>query len=354
MNENRRTPNFFWPVIFIGVGAILLLTNMGLMDFEVLDLVNIARLWPLLLVAIGVNLLFGRNASWVGSAISLLLGLAVIAVVVFGPTYLEPVASSDLITESFSEPLDDADSAKVTLDFDRGSLEVSSLRDGDNLIESEVTHDGRLDFDASGGSRRNVSMRLDSDSAFWELDFLDDQQIKGVVGLSPDLPIDLYVDIGGGTAELDLGGLNLSDLEVDSGSGRIELVMPSGYVPANLGAGSGRIEVQAAEDSELDLDVEVGSGRIVLTLAEGVWGDAELQSGSGSITVYVPKGLAVRVTGTTGSGSVNVPSDFDRVSGSDHVTGDSGTWESPDFDEADEQLVIEFSVGSGSVRIRYE
>jgi hypothetical protein len=354
MNENRRTPNFFWPVIFIGVGAILLLTNMGLLEFEVLDLVNIARLWPLLLVAIGVNLLFGRNVSWVGSAISLLLGLAVIAVVVFGPTYLKPVTSSDLITESFSEPLEDAVSAKVSLDFDRGTLEVSPLDDSSNLIESEVTHDGRLNFNASGNSRRNVSMRLDSDSAFWELDFLDEQQIKGEVELNPDLPIDLYVDIGGGTAELDLDGLDLSDLEVDSGSGRIELVMPSGLVPANLSAGSGRIEVQTAEDSELDLDVEVGSGRIVLTLAEGVWGDAELQSGSGSITVYVPEDLAVRVTGTTGSGSVNVPNDFDRISGSGNVTGDSGTWQSPGFNQADGQLVIEFSVGSGSVRIRYE
>jgi hypothetical protein len=354
MNENKRTPNFFWPVILIGVGAILLLTNLGLMEFEVLDLVNIARLWPLLLVAIGVNLLFGRNASWVGSAISLLLGLSVIAFVVFGPSFIEPLPGTDLVTESFSDPLTDAESARVNLDFDRGTLEVSPLMDSDNLIETEVTHNGSLDFSASGDSRRNVTLKLDSDFAFWEFDFLDEQQIEGIVGLNPELPIELLVDIGGGNADLDLVGLNLTSLEVDSGSGRIELVMPSGQIPANLGAGSGRVAVQTVEETELDLEIEVGSGRITLGVVENVFGKVDLQSGSGSITVYLPEGLAVRLTGTAGSGSVNVPNDFDRISVTGNTSGDSGTWQSPGFDQADEQLVIEFGVGSGSVRVRYE
>lgn len=354
MNENKRTPNFFWPVIFIGVGAILLLTNLGLMEFEVLDLVNLVRLWPLLLVVIGINVLFGKTASWVGSGFSLLLGLSVIAFIVFGPSYIEPLSAKDLITESYSDPMADAESARVKLDFDKGTLEVSSLFDSDNLIEAEVTHDERLDFSSSGDSRRNVILKLDSDPEFWQLEILGEQQTKGVVGLNPDLPIELLVDIGGGTAALDLEGLNLSDLEVNSGSGRIELVMPSGQVPANLGAGSGRVEVQTVEATELDLEVEVGSGRIVLTVVEDVFGKVDLQSGSGSITVYIPEGLAVRLTGTAGSGSVTAPNDFDRISVTGNTSGDSGTWQSPGFDQADEQLVIEFSVGSGSVRVRYE
>lgn len=354
MNDNKRTPNFFWPVIFIGAGAILLLTNMGLMDFEVWDLLNIARLWPLILIAIGVNVLFGRNTSWVGSIISLLLGLSMVAVVVFGPTFIEPLPNTELVTESYYDPLGAAESARVNLDFDRGMLVVSPLIDSDNLFETEVSHNGDLDFKTSGDPRRNITLRLDSDSAFWELDFLDDQQINGMVELTPVLPIELYVDIGGGNAELDLDGLTLTELEVDSGSGTIDLVMPAGEVPTNLGAGSGRIEVQTAEGAELDLEIEVGSGRITLTLAEDVFGSVDLQSGSGSITVYVPRELAVRVTGTTGSGSVNVPNDFVRISGSGNISGDSGTWQSPGFDQADEQVVIEFSVGSGSFRVRYE
>jgi hypothetical protein len=354
MSENNRAPNLFWPVILVGAGVILLLSNLGLFKFEFLDLVNLARLWPLLLVAIGVNILFGKNRTWLGSFFSLALGLAVIAFFLIAPSYLEPVSGADFIVESFTEPMDGAEAARVSLDFDRGTVAVFPLTGNENLAEIEVTHNQDLDFGSSGSTRRNVTVHLDSGTSFGFLDFLEEQQILGEVGLNPDLPIELSIDVGGGNADLDLSGLQLTDLEVSSGSGTITVIYPDRLLRAVLGAGSGSIEIQTTPDSELDLDAEVGSGRIRMEIADGVFGEAELQSGSGSITVYIPKGCALLVTGTTGSGSVTVPNDFERISGSGSVTGDSGTWRSPDFEAAEFQLVIEFNIGSGSFRVVYE
>jgi hypothetical protein len=354
MSDNNRAPNFFWPVILVSAGVIMLLSNLEIYEFEILDLMSLVQLWPLLLVAMGVNLLFGKTRSWLGSLFSLVLGLAVVAFFLLAPDYIEPVSSADFVTESFTEALDEAESARVTVDFDRGTLEVFPLTDSPNLAEVEVTHNQDLDFRTSGGTQRNVTVNLDSGTTFGFIDFLEEQQIVGEIGLSPDLPIELTVDVGGGNAVLDLEGMSLTDLDVNSGSGSIELVHPVGNFRAVLGAGSGSIEVQTRAGSELDLKAEVGSGRIRLTIAEDVYGEVDLQSGSGGITVYVPEGAAVLVTGTTGSGSVHVPNDFDRVSGSGSLSGDSGTWRSPGFEDAEFQLVIEFSIGSGSFRVVYD
>lgn len=352
MSENKRYPNLFWPVILVGAGVILLLSNLGLMDFEISNLLNIFQLWPLLLVAIGINLLFGGRRNVVSSVFSLLLGLIVIGAVVFAPTLIAPV--SPLETDTYTDLLGDAESARVRLDFDRSSLEVFALADSDNLIEVEVLHSGKLDFTSSGDSNRNINLKLETGSIFGPFDFLVEQQYQSEVGLSAELPIELIVDIGSGNAYLDLEELNITDLEVDSGSGKIELVHPAGAAKTNLGAGSGVIDVETVAGTELDLKAEAGSGRIELRLADEVTGYVKVQSGSGRITIYIPRGLPVRIKGTTGSGNISVPNDYLRVSGSNQIAGDSGTWESPEYDNSDEQLRIEFSLGSGSFQLIYE
>ena len=115
MDNYNRPPNFFWPVILVGAGVILLLANLGIVEVEMLDFINLIQLWPLLLVAIGINLLFGSKVSWLGSLLSLLLGLAVVAFFLFAPNYITPLASADMVTESFTEELDGAESARQGL-----------------------------------------------------------------------------------------------------------------------------------------------------------------------------------------------------------------------------------------------
>ena len=349
--EYRRFPNLFWPITLIGLGVVFLLTNLDIIDPVRVDV--LWRMWPVFLVLVGVNLLFGRR-SWVSSVLSALLALAVVAFLIFAPQVLDVLPEADMVTESFSEEVDGASSATVTLDFDRGDLKVELLEGSSNLFEAEVTHNEEVDFRTSGSSNRTVRMELENLGAPDFGFMLPDQRITADVGLAGDVPLDLQVEIGSGSADLFLTGLELTSLEAASGSGGIEAFLPAGDFPVKLSAGSGSLDVETAANSELDLNANVGSGRITLTLAEGSSGRVELDSGSGGIRVYIPEGMAVRVDASTGSGSVNVPGGFVRVSGGDNLVGDSGTWESPDFDDADEQVFIDVEVGSGSVRVIYQ
>src|SRR5690242_11383019 len=67
----RRTP-LVGPLLLIGAGLVFLLINMGVLDEGVW--VQLLQLWPLLLIAIGLDLLIGRR----NPGLSLLIVLVVL------------------------------------------------------------------------------------------------------------------------------------------------------------------------------------------------------------------------------------------------------------------------------------
>jgi len=351
MNENKNFPNLFWPIIFIGVGTLLFLSNLGMIDS--IDANILWRLWPVFLVIVGVNLLFGRSNRVFASLVSAMLAVAIVAFLFFSPTIAESLPTPQMQTETFEVPLDGADSAEVHLDFDRGNLTVYGLASGANLFEAVVNHNERVTFRNTGASRQTIRLALNNTNAFRIGDLVSDQKVTGDVGLAAGLPLDLDIEIGSGNADLTLSALEIVSLQANSGSGTLDVVLPGGELVADLGSGSGSIKVETAEDSVLDLKANVGSGKITISVAEGTSGALELDSGSGGITVVVPEGMAVQVRGETGSGGVNLPREFVRTAGEDSVVGDSGTWETPGFAEAQAKLYIRFEVGSGSLRVEY-
>jgi hypothetical protein len=349
MNENRKFPNLFWPILFIGIGVYYLLANMGM-----IDAVNFSvffRFWPVFLVVAGINMLFSGSRRWLASVLSGLLALLLVAFLFLAPTLVGSLPEIEVTTESFSEPFEDARSADVVVDFDSGAISVSALDDSPNLFEAEVRHNHRVDFSASGGSDRNIRLRLDAIAGFG--DWFESSQTRADISLAPDVPTDLTVDIGSGSTTLDLTALTLTDLMAGSGSGSIDVALPGGTYPAEISSGSGGIIVETAEDAVLDLGIDVGSGRIVVALAEGNSGQISLDSGSGSVTLVIPEGLAIQLRGDTGSGSVNLPAGFTKISGDDDFSGESGVWETPGFAAAVQQLIIRFDLGSGSLRVSY-
>jgi lia operon protein LiaF len=68
MENARRQGGLFGPVLLIGLGILFLLSNLGLLTLDIGSL--IARFWPLILIAIGLDLLLGRR-SGLGGLIAL-------------------------------------------------------------------------------------------------------------------------------------------------------------------------------------------------------------------------------------------------------------------------------------------
>ena len=81
----EKPVHFFWPVVFIGVGALWLLVAMNILpSTQALALLN---LWPILLIVAGIDLMIGRRFP----VINLALGLATVGALFFfafaGPAF---------------------------------------------------------------------------------------------------------------------------------------------------------------------------------------------------------------------------------------------------------------------------
>lgn len=118
----------FWPVIFLGVGTIWLLGNLGYI--QAFNPYALLSLWPLLLIGLGLDLLIGRRSVWIGA----LLGLAILAVagfLLFTRDDLRPQV--ELLSAHFSEPVGQASTAEITLKLGNGQNTLFALEDGGNL-----------------------------------------------------------------------------------------------------------------------------------------------------------------------------------------------------------------------------
>lgn len=287
--------------ILIGIGVVFLLMN-------VLD-INWGRLWPLILVVLGLYLLFGRNS--IGS-----------------PTK----------TGYFNTPLGGTKSARMNLNLSIGEAQVTSLTGSDKLIDAEVHYVGEIDFSVSGEEEKVVTLRQTSDSGLQWLNpatwFANFDGLPWRIGLSPDVPLELNFSGGAGRSELNLRGLNITGLRLQGGVGQMNLSLPTsvdGY----------------------DVRIQGGVGETRLDVPANTTSNIEIQGGVGQIVLNAPSNVALRLRSRGGIGTVNVSSRFTRTAGgdSDFELGKTGTWETPDFESAAHKIEIDYVGGVGSLRV---
>ena len=306
----RRAPGLFWPIILIGLGVILLLSNLGRLPADPWPLLS--RLWPVILIVIGLDILLGRRSVWGGvfsAALALLVIGSVIALLYIAqnyPTWYH-FSASEFHTQHIAHPLGDVRQAEVRIDFPGGLGTLSALEDSSNLIEGDVTYPGELvDMFSSSGSSARV--QLDSRFFGWGLMWREAGSRRWMLGLNPRAEYDLTLDTGSGSYEFDLRKLTLRSFALDSGSGYVALTLP---------------------------DAEKAPRRF------------RLNAGSGAVDIRAPEGAALRVEYDGGSGALIVPG-LRKVSGGRR----DGVYESAGFSPSGLYLIIELDGGSGSVTIR--
>ena len=287
--------------ILIGLGVIFLITN-------VLD-VNLWRLWPLVLVVIGLYLLFGRNS--IGSTAK---------------------------SGHFSAPLDDAKSADVDLNLSVGQATVSALSSSDRLIDADLTYVGDIDFDVTGDLEKSVRLRQRADTTlqwFNPGNWFNGDEYHWQIGLSPAVPMDLRVQGGVGRSQLDLRRLDLTAFRLQGGVGETTLHLPEAEIayPARISGGMGEVRVTLPPATSMSMDI---------------------QGGVGEITLETPPATALRVTSRGGIGDVKVPSRLRKISGGegDFELSKSGTWETDDYAQAEHRIEINYKGGVGELKIR--
>ncbi len=316
MDENRitfrrRRPSIVWPVLLIGVGVTLLLGNLDQLPAN--SGLLLARLWPALLILAGIDIVVGRRstAGWLfGGLLAVVVVGGLIALLVFAPDLpiMEQLtAAPEYQVADIEEPLDEVETADVEIDWGSGINSLNALdADSDTLISGSYGYYGDLVYTFNpSGSRATI--RLDSRLFVIGVHIAFESPDRSL-SLHPDVVYNLELNTGSGKNEFDLDELQLSRLEIDGGSGAIDLTLPGG-------------------DYRTSID-----------------------GGSGALTIHLPAGAAVRVDLDGGSGSFNSDSELELVRGDK----DDGVYETDGFTDADQQIIIILDQGSGRVTIKFD
>lgn len=288
-DRRRHLPGIVGPTILIGAGAILLLNTTGLVDWDIWAVMW--RLWPVILIAVGLDILIGRRSVAASALVA-----ATMLVVMIGGAWALASGMTPEATETIAQPRNGISRADVTISPAAADLRIAAGSDGGMLVTGTVdrARGQRLvqDYQGSGGVG---SYTLKTDEASGNGDLNWDLQ------LARDLPISLYVKSGVGRATIDLTGMQLTGLDVDTGAGQTIVTLPT-------------------------------QGRF----------SANIDAGIGEVIVRVPVGMAVRVHISTGLGNAHVPSGYIQ----------QGDWYvSPNYDTATDRIELDISGGIGRIAV---
>lgn len=337
MQSRIEYRSLFWPLALIGAGVTWLLYQQGILSPANISV--LFRLWPLLLIIIGLDLLYGRRSPRLGALIGLGAIVLFVVLMLIGPA-LGWAAPVEMKTAAYAEPLEGAESAQVTLGPGMGGLNVTPLRDSSSLLEADIKYVGDVKYTTEGGAARVVDLSQPGsvNLGFESLGiFLNpDQQLEWNVRLNPTVPLDLTARVGTGGVNLDLSDFaQLTRLRVDAGTGSLDVTLPAAENPYRV-------------------EVAMGTGAGTIRIEDGAAVELVANTGTGGFTIDVPDSAVVRLVASTGTGSITVPDWLARVSGADdsRFTGDSGTWESASFDGAATAITIQYQGGTGGLTIR--
>ena len=288
-------------VFWIGLGVVFLLTNLGVFAWNAWDV--ILNLWPILLIAIGLDILVGRRSTWGAIlAMAVLILVLVVALWFLGSGAL---TGQGPIGEEISQPLEGASQAHVVLKPAVGSVNVDALPESSQrLVQGQFLERAgetiRQDYSVQQG-KATFSLRSEGISTYY-------QSRRGRswdwrLSFNPTIAIDMEVGLGAGELVLDLSGLQISALDVDLGVGQTKVILPP----------KGRFR-------------------------------AEISGAIGEIIIDVPQGSQVRIESSTGLAWIEAPSSFQKE-GDQYVT--------PDFTSSGDyiDLIVSQAIGKITVRI---
>ncbi len=245
--------------------------------------------------------------------------------------------------------MEGAERLVVEGDFGAGSFRIRP-RHIDNAAEirleyspDEVRYD--IDFD-----RRRDEGHLSLSCEQRDGHYGDDSENMWRIDLSDKYPTDLDLEVGAGDIDFDFGGIPITSMALKTGasSGDIDFSAPNpGRMKAmEVKIGAASLALHHLGNAHFDeLRFTCGAASTDLDLTGQVSGESEvyIKVGMGALDVYLPKGIPVRVETDNGLfSSVDIDDlHLERIH--------KDVYESPDFSEAKDRMILHVKVGMGTV-----
>ncbi|HTP80458.1 MAG TPA: hypothetical protein VMM57_08650 [Bacteroidota bacterium] len=247
---------------------------------------------------------------------------------------------------------------KATIDISFGTLSLErgtsgALASVDYREDPDEKEKLQISYDVSGDEGL-LKIRLRKSSKFWKDDDDEDRdhdrRIR--IEISGDLPVSFDVELGAGRGNIDLSGLQVSDLKVSTGASSVSLTCdePNKIAAEDINIESGVSKFTATNlcntnFRRLKFSGGVGAYRLDFGGKLHQSADARVEVGLGSVSVTVPRAIATKLLYDEGwLSSFDVDDDFTKER--------NGVYLSVDRKEDEPMLSIQIESGLGSVKVR--
>jgi hypothetical protein len=270
---------------------------------------------------------------------------ALFGMVLLGAVTATSAQAQNMRTTTMSRQLEGEDEVRVDVEYGAGRFVVRPV--GDNLLyRMNLRYDedryepvaeysnGRLEIGVDSRGRS----RLRGDREAGEL----------TLELARGVPMDLELQFGAVKADLDLGGLALTDLDLHTGASEsvIDISEPNREVieTASFEVGAADFTLHHLGNLNAErIEVDAGVGSLTLWL-DGEWQRntrLAIDMGLGALELRVPEGLGIQLRKDS----------FLTALDSEGLVKRGDTYESLDWNDADHRVTIDLDAAFGSVKV---
>lgn len=308
----------FWGLALVTGGAVALAVQQNYLDRDVLA--GAWRLWPLILVAIGVSILVSRTPfAIVGTIVAaLVVGTAGGALIAVGPGFA--ACGGALPTDLSTRNGTFGDQARVELDFNCGTLAVAMADGKDWTVAS--SHEGNSGAQITVDSNRLEVRSRNTDNWF---DNGGRQRWNVTLPMAPHL--ELAISPNAADTKVVLGGGTFTSVSVQPNAGSLFL------------------DLTDAQVADLSLSLNAGSASVVI--GTGLDMTASMHVNAGSIEICTVGDVALQVTSNP---NITFSTNLDDSS----LTKVGNSWSTAGYADASKQVHIQLDGNAGSFTLNPE
>ncbi len=313
---SKKTPeivnSLFWGTFVLLLGATLLGINLGYLSASIWD--SLIKLWPILLIVWGLNIVFRHTYLQVLSYLSPLVLIAAFAYA----TTMTPVGDDS--GKWYAPLLHLGDShrnipaAEYKYEFRNLEAMATSVQltlGGSNIDVSASSEEKFAEVRVTSNvGKPNVEMTLEQDTlkvsgkSAREIGRLVNHRDDWKVRLPVGLPTELKIDAGAADCILDFSKIELTSLTVDTGASDLEVTLQSPPLQgSNIRVDSGASDITIKVPTGTPLKVDVDSAAVSSNFKQA---GLSKRDGSWYSMNYSPDKPAIEISIDSGASDVSI------------------------------------------------
>jgi len=249
-------------------------------------------------------------------------------------------------TVTMSHQIEDNSEIRVFVEHGAGHLKIGAA-DGGVLYRMNLRYDEDIFEPVSDFSGDRLHLGVESIGRGFNIG-RNKQSGELDLEFARGIPMDMDLEFGAVRADIDFGGLALTDLDLSTGASQSTIDISE---PNSVGMSTARFEIGAAEFEARHLgnlnaeriEVDAGVGQVTLWL-NGRWqrdASVSIDMGLGALELRVPEGLGLRLRKEGFLVSLDSEGLVKR-----------GDWYySLDYEDADRKVTVDLDAAFGSVKV---